>query len=147
MFIYQRGKKKKRVILATPCSWKFGKPCLASKASRGFFLLLPSTCQKRGLAKEPGILMGLEHIQERKGNIACQIYIFFQCSFWHICVNTRDVQEPPGHPDSSLSWYVLPPVQLMGTLVSAPARTQRGYQRTFPEWEWQLGPSGGPAPG
>lgn len=56
-----------KVILATPCSWKFGKPCLASKASRGFFLLLPTVCQKTGLAKEPSILMGLENIQERKG--------------------------------------------------------------------------------
>lgn len=58
---------RKKVILATPCSWKFGKPCLASKASRGFFLLLPTMCQKRGLAKEPSILRALENIQERKG--------------------------------------------------------------------------------
>lgn len=77
-----------------------GNPAWQVKAHRGFFLLLPTTCQKRGLAEQPSILMWLENIQERKGKSFPDIFLNVH-SGTMLCAHMTEPQEAPVHLDFS----------------------------------------------
>lgn len=87
-------------LLLLLASGNLGNPAWQVKAHRGFFLLLLTTCQKRGLAEQPSILMWLENIQERKGKSFPDIFLNVH-SGTMLCAHMTEPQEAPVHLDFS----------------------------------------------